>query len=462
LHKGQQSYTEILFSPPLCAAPCISVKLCVPKMLPLTINYGRLTIWVMADLWQRLEQQAQTLGFNMVGLVTAVPSPNLHAYLKWIDAEMHGQMGYLARPDRLARRQDLNVILPGVQTIICVGLEYSTVPLPPTIANDPSRGRISNYAWGVDYHDVMTPRLEELAAWLKTQQPESGVETKVYVDTGAILERDHAAAAGLGFTGKNSMLISPKRGSFFFLGEILTNLEIRDWRSEIKPISNFQSPVSQRPSCGTCHRCLDACPTSAFPQPYVLDARRCISYLTIELKGWIPRELRPFMGNWVYGCDICQVVCPFNRFARKTEEVAFYPGGDQRLEIGDWQSTQSLISNLQSPIWHKAAPPLLDLLALDSASFATRFAHSPIKRIKRTRLVRNACVAAGNWGSEMAVPALVNLLSDPEPIVRGHTVWALQQIGGEEARAALADLRKVEEDTAVLKELQNSSEVPFN
>ncbi|MEZ4594415.1 MAG: tRNA epoxyqueuosine(34) reductase QueG, partial [Chloroflexota bacterium] len=381
----------------------------------------------MADFFEDLRQQGKRLGFNMVGVVTAVPSPNLHAYQRWIDAEMHGQMAYLARPDRLARRQDLNVILPGVKTIICVGLAYSTVPLPPAIANDPSRGRISNYAWNVDYHDVMTPRLEELAAWLKAQKSNSSVATKVYVDTGAILERDHAAAAGLGFTGKNTMLIAPQRGSFFFLGEILTTLAIRDWRLEIDSVSNLQSfdpaqdksPISKMPSCGTCHRCLDACPTNAFPEPYVLDARRCISYLTIELKGWIPRELRPLLQNWVYGCDICQIVCPFNRFSQPTQEIAFYPEGD-------WKSSQSPISNLQSPLWNTVAPPLLELLALDNASFNERFAHSPIKRIKRTRLVRNACVAAGNWGSETAVPALVNLLTDPEPIIRGHAVWALQ------------------------------------
>lgn len=185
------------------------------------------------------------------------------------------------------------------------------------------------------------------------------------------------------------------------------------------------------PTCGTCRRCLDACPTNAFPAPYVLDARRCISYLTIELKGWIPRELRPFMGNWVYGCDICQVVCPFNRFSQPTQEIAFYPQQE----------------------WNSVAPPLLDLLALDEASFAQRFAHSPIQRIKRTRLVRNACVAAGNWGSETAVPALTHLLGDPEPILRGHAVWALQQIGGEVASTALAALKKVERDTAVRQEL---------
>ena len=390
----------------------------------------------MVDLFEKLRQKAQELGFNMVGVVTAVPSRRLDAYLRWVTAEMHGQMGYLARPDRLARRQDLNVILPGVQTIISVGLEYATVPLPPAIANDPSRGRISNYAWGADYHDIMTPRLNELAAWLKAQQPQSSVETKVYVDTGAILERDHAEAASLGFVGKNTMLIAPRRGSFFFLGEILTTLEIRDWRLEIDPVTNLQSPISQMPSCGSCHRCLDACPTNAFPEPYVLDARRCISYLTIELKGWIPRELRPYLGNWVYGCDICQEICPFNRFAQPTNEVAFYPERD----------------------WNTVAPPLLDLLALGETHFAKRFARSPIKRIKRARLVRNACVAAGNWGSETAVPALINLLSDPEPIVRGHAVWALQQIGGEDGRLALAGLRKVEEDTTVLQELNSTIE----
>ncbi|VAW43618.1 Epoxyqueuosine reductase, partial [hydrothermal vent metagenome] len=219
------------------------------------------------------------------------------------------------------------------------------------------------------------------------------------------------------------------RGSFFFLGEILTTLKIEDG-------SSLQSPVPPMPSCGSCHRCLDACPTDAFPQPYVLDARRCISYLTIELKEWIPRELRPLLNNWVYGCDICQVVCPFNRFAKPTKEVMFYPEDKH-----------------QSPMWDSAMPPLLDLLALDDATFAARFAHSPIKRIKRARLVRNACVAAGNWGSETAVPALISLLKDPSPIVRGHTVWALQQIGGGQARDALAALWEVEVETAVRAEL---------
>jgi epoxyqueuosine reductase len=184
------------------------------------------------------------------------------------------------------------------------------------------------------------------------------------------------------------------------------------------------------PSCGVCHRCLDACPTAAFPEPYVLDARRCISYLTIELKGWIPAELRPLMGNWVYGCDVCQVVCPFNRFATPSGEASFRP------------------ANCDA-----AAPPLLDLLALDEAGFARRYRHSPVRRIKRRGLVRNACVAAGNWGSPRAVPALCALLDDAEPLVRGHAAWALGRIGGSAAAAGLAGALGEEAHGEVRREL---------
>jgi epoxyqueuosine reductase len=401
----------------------------------------------MDDLATAVTHKGYTLGFNMVGFVPALPARRLDAYLHWIDREMHGRMAYLARPDRIARRQDLNVILPGVQTIICVGLDYSTAALPTAMANDPSRGRISNYAWGTDYHEVMTPRLEELADWLAGQvrdaatatgsRPSSaGVHSRVYVDTGAILERDHGETAGLGFTGKNTMLIHPRRGSFFFLGELLTTLPLPPSQS---PIHNSQLTINHlplsinhppMPSCGTCHRCLDACPTHAFPQPYVLDARRCISYLTIELKEWIPVELRPLLGNWIYGCDICQEVCPFNRFAQPTSEPAFSAAN-----------------------WEAAAPPLIDLLALTEEDFAPRFAHSPIRRLQRARFLRNVCVAVGNWGSATAVPALITLLSDPHPLVRGHAAWALHQIGTPEGLAALASAVETESDTAVRREL---------
>ncbi|MCO5188476.1 MAG: tRNA epoxyqueuosine(34) reductase QueG [Anaerolineae bacterium] len=372
------------------------------------------------QLTTTVKNKALDLGFNLVGIVLAEPSMRLNAYLAWIDREMHGTMGYLARPDRLARRRDLNVILPGVQSIVVVGLNYFAGRLPPEVTADPSRGRISNYAWGVDYHDVMTPRLYELAEWL-ADETGGAVQSKVYVDTGAILERDLGVSAELGFTGKNTMLINPRRGSFFFLGELLTTAAL--------------TPDQQRrtmPNCGSCARCIAACPTNAFPQPYVLDARRCISYLTIELKGWIPRDLRPLLGNWVYGCDICQDVCPFNRFAAPTAESGF--------AAADVAS---------------AAPPLLELLALDQAAFERRFAGSPIRRIKRQRLVRNACVAAGNWGADEAVAPLIILLDDHEPLLRGHAAWALGRIGRRDGLAAVEGRFSAETDPDVRYEMKH-------
>ena len=336
---------------------------------------------------QEVKTRAVEFGFNLVGLTRAEPSPQLSAYFRWIDAGMHGTMGYMARPDRQARRRDLNTILPGALSLVVVGIDYRT-RIPDELLNDPSRGRIASYAWALDYHDVIAPRLEQLARSFNMQ-------AKVYVDTGAILERSHAHQAGLGFTGKNTMLIHPRRGSYFFLGEIITDAEF----------DQYDAP-KQATMCGTCTRCLTACPTDAFPRPHVLDARRCISYLTIEHKGWVDRDLRSKFGNWVYGCDICQDVCPFQRFAPETTEPAFIPSDLDR-----------------------AAPPLLNLLSLDEAQFTYRFSGSPIQRIKRDRLVRNACVAAGNWGSEPVVPALERLLDDASPLVRGHAAWALGNIG---------------------------------
>jgi len=340
---------------------------------------------------EAIKARARELGFNLVGMTRAVPSPQVDAYFRWIDAGMHGTMGYMARPDRQARRRDLNVILPGVRSLIVVGLDYRT-NIPDELLHDPARGRIASYAWGLDYHEVIAPRLETLAQLLDAQ-------ARVYVDTGAVLERSHAHEAGLGFTGKNTMLIHPRRGSTFFIGEILTDLEL-----------DIYDEPGRATLCGTCTRCLAACPTNAFPRPHVLDARRCISYLTIEHKGWIARELRPLMGNWVFGCDVCQEVCPFQRFAPLTGELALYPADTGR-----------------------AAPLLLGLLALDSTAFRARYDGSPIMRIGRDRLVRNACIAAGNWGSDTAVPALEMLLRDPNPLVRGHAVWALGMIGSSAA-----------------------------
>src|SRR5690606_5323675 len=206
-----------------------------------------------------VRQQAASLGFSQVGIIPAAPSPTLDAYLRWIDAGMHGAMDYMARPDRVARRRDLNVILPGVQSLVVIALEYGTRTIPEAVLSDPRRGRISNYAWGADYHDLMTPRLEALAEWLREQAGDD-VATRVYVDTGDVLERSHAQQAGLGLIGKNTMLIHPRRGSYRFLGELLLTL----------PFDTYDAP--HRPTmCGTCTRCLSACPTGALPAPYTLD-----------------------------------------------------------------------------------------------------------------------------------------------------------------------------------------------
>lgn len=369
---------------------------------------------------QDLQQRASDLGFNFAGVTRAEPSPYLDAYQRWIDAGMQGSMNYMARPDRVIRRQDLNVILPGVQSLIMVGLDYRPLidAQSEAVLADQARGRIASYAWGLDYHDILTPRLEQLAQWLQEQ---TGSASRVYVDTGAVLERSHAMQAGMGFTGKNTMLINPRRGSYFFLGEILTTLEFDAYDTPHRPTM-----------CGNCTRCLNACPTDAFPQPYVLDARRCISYLTIEHKGWIDRELRPLMGNWVYGCDVCQDVCPWQRFMLPTTEAAFMPVDVNRI-----------------------APPILDLLALDEAEFKQRFAGSAIIRIKRDRLVRNACIAAGNWRNEAAIPALTRLLDDASPIVRGHAAWALWQIGGDAMQRTLKAVYERESDVEVRGELES-------
>ncbi len=381
------------------------------------------------DLAQALKSEARRVGFDMAGVVPATPARRLDAYLAWIEAGRHGSMGYMARPDRVERRLDPSRILPGVQSIVCVGLGYATLALPEAVAADPARGRIANYAWAADYHDVMTPRLEALADWLAARVA-GPVANRVYVDTGAILERDHAEAAGLGFTGKNTMLIGPRRGSWFFLGELLTTAALTP-----------DVPAARQPSCGSCRRCLDACPTGAFPVPYVLDARRCISYLTIERKGWIPGALRPLMGNWIYGCDICQDVCPFNRFAPPSLEPAFWAASIEAM-----------------------APPLEDLLALDREAFAARYAHGPIRRLGWERFLRNVCVAAGNWGNEQAVHGLVRLLATDAPLVRGHAAWALGRVGVTETTAARAGAAKAamqnalagETDERVREELQGA------
>lgn len=369
---------------------------------------------------EQIEAQARALGFDLVGITPAAPMTTAGHYRAWLEKDYHGQMAYLARPDAVARRGDLARTLSGVRSVVTVGINYHTAPLPAKLRDDPSRGIIASYAWGDDYHDALTPRLRRLGAFAEAETG-SPVAYRAYVDTGPLLEREIAARAGLGFVGKNTNLIHPRLGSWLFLGELLLTIELPPHRGE----------SATRLYCGRCTRCLDACPTRAFAAPYVLDARRCISYLTIELKGPIPRELRPLMGNRVFGCDICQEVCPWNRrFARPTVEPAFQP----RLDA--------------------MAPLLLDLIALDEAGFRRRFRRSPVKRAKRRGLLRNAAVALGNWGDPAAVPALARALDDAEPLIRGHAAWALGRIATAGARRALGQALTTETDRWVREELR--------
>ena len=374
----------------------------MPAIPGLTAGRGGLYSWVMNPT-EQIRQKARDLGFDLASVAPAYPVPHLAAYRSWLAHGYHGEMGYLARPDRVARREDPAKILPGARSIVCVGLNYYPGPLPADLRSDPSRGLISNYAWGLDYHDLMLERLGELTAFIVAQAGRE-VACRAYVDTGPLLERAYAVEAGLGFAGKNTCLIQPRMGSWLFLGVILLDVALEPAAEKVSA------------SCGNCRRCLDACPTDALVAPYLLDARRCISYLTIELKGAIPRELRPLLGNRIFGCDVCQAVCPWQRFARPTRESAF---------------------RLTDPA--RAAPPLVELMGLSEDEFRRRYAGTPILRTGRGRLLRNVAVALGNWGDERAIPALVRAISDAEPLVRGHSAWALGRIGGRAARKALEE-----------------------
>lgn len=371
---------------------------------------------------QLVVEKALDMGFNLVGVTPAKPSPMLDRYFEWISSGMHGTMGYMARPDRQQRRRDLRVIMPEVASMILVGVDYHSVFDDMGFLDDPSRGRIASYAWGLDYHDIVAEKLESFAEWL--QQEQGQFAHRIYVDTGAILERSHAQQAGMGFIGKNTMLIHPRRGSYFFLGEIL-----------VSQVFDHYDEASQQTMCGTCTRCLDDCPTDAFPKPHVLDARRCISYLTIEHKGWIEQPYRQQMGNWIFGCDICQDVCPWQRFTHLTKETSFQP-----VDVA------------------AAAPRIFDLLQMTDARFREIYRGRPIERIKRDRLVRNACIAAGNWANPMIAPMLESLMADESPLVRSHAAWAYARIVGPRAKDALSRLHKIEPNSDAKQDIETTLE----
>ena len=383
------------------------------------------TVLTPAALSARIRARAQEMGFDDVGIAPVRPGAHVGAYDRWLALGMHGEMGYLAREDAVAKRHDAAVLVPGARSAVVVALHYD----PRGAADDgedtadASRGIVARYARNDDYHELMKERLIALQDWIGEELVPVG--GRAYVDTGAVLERELAQRAGLGWHGKNTMLIHPRRGSYFFIGEVLLDVELEYDGAFVKD------------HCGTCHRCLSACPTGALlgrdaTGAPVMDARRCISYLTIELRGPIPRHLRPLIGNRIYGCDICQEVCPWNRFSPKTDEPAFL--AREGLD----------------------GPSLIEWMTMTQEEFSRRFKNSPIKRTKRRGLLRNVAVALGNWGSPEAVPALAAALNDEEPLVRGHAAWALGRVGTEAARQALRGREEAEVDAWVISEIRSS------
>jgi epoxyqueuosine reductase len=350
---------------------------------------------------------ARGLGFDLVATGPAGRPDHAAAFEDWVDAGHLGTMSYLER--NRDKRVDPDRVLPGARSVVTCALSYYQ---GPDAAGPPG---VARYAWGDDYHAVVEARLRRLADTIARLAP--GSETRAYVDTGPLLERDLAARAGLGWIGKNTMLLHPELGSFFFIGTVLTT-------AELEP----DAPLADR--CGTCTRCLDACPTDAFVAPYVLDARRCIAYLTIEHRGPIPPELRSGIGTWAFGCDVCQDVCPWNRRAAVTRDGPVFEA--------------------------RAHPPLAELLALDEAEYRERFRGSALKRAGREGLARNAAVALGNGGAAAAVPAVGRALSHADPTVRGHAAWALGRVGGPEATAALRVARSGEADAGVRQEIEHA------
>jgi epoxyqueuosine reductase len=350
-----------------------------------------------ADLKAALASEARGLGFDCVGVTgpDAITEAAGH-FRTFLDTGAHGEMDWLAaNPER---RADPRGLWPAVRSVIMLGVNYGPDENPLEILESRTSGAISVYAQGDDYHDLIKKRLKALARWLVAT---SGCEVKVFVDTAAVMEKPLAQAAGLGWQGKHTNLVSREFGSWLFLGVIFTTLDLpRD--------------AADADHCGSCQACLDICPTSAFPAPYKLDARRCISYLTIESKGAIPHEFRKAIGNRIYGCDDCLAVCPWNKFAQAGREAKLAAREDLR------------------------APSLAELARLDDATFRARFTRSPVKRIGRDRFVRNVLIAIGNSGDGTMAREAERLVTDASPLVRGAAVWALSQLLGRAEFSALA------------------------
>jgi epoxyqueuosine reductase len=367
---------------------------------------------VTSSLKAALANEARALGFDCIGVTDPDAIADAGKYFRdFLDAGAHGDMDWLAaQPER---RADPRVLWAAVRSIIMLGVNYGPDENPLAILERRTRGAISVYAQGDDYHDLIKKRLKALARWLVAT---AGGEVKVFVDTAAVMEKPLAQAAGLGWQGKHTNLVSREFGSWLFLGAIFTTLDLpRD--------------AADTDHCGSCQACLDICPTSAFPAPYKLDARRCISYLTIESKGPIPHEFRKAIGNRIYGCDDCLAVCPWNKFAQEGRETKLAARDELR------------------------APGLAELARLDDAAFRAQFRKSPVKRIGRDRFVRNVLIAIGNSNDRAFVHEAERLLNDESPLVRGAAVWALSQLTArEEFEARAAKALSVEPDETVRAE----------
>jgi epoxyqueuosine reductase len=366
------------------------------------------------DLKTALAHEARALGFDGIGVTDpgAIAEAGRH-FQAFLDAGAHGDMDWLAASPE--RRMDPRVLWSGVRSVIMLGVNYGPDENPLAILEQRSRGAISVYAQGDDYHDLIKKRLKALARWLVAT---FGAEVKVFVDTAAVMEKPLAQAAGLGWQGKHTNLVSREFGSWLFLGAIFTTLDLpRD--------------SAEADHCGSCQACLDICPTAAFPAPYKLDARRCISYLTIESKNPIPREFRKAIGNRIYGCDDCLAVCPWNKFAQAGREAKLAAREPLR------------------------APDLVDLARLDDAAFRALFTKSPVKRIGRNRFIRNVLIAIGNSDEHDLAVEAERLLDDPSPLVRGAAVWALSQlIEQKEFAARASEAVRAETDETVRAEWQ--------
>ncbi len=360
-------------------------------------------------LEEAIVKAAQREGFVLAGFARLRRLDHREKfYAGWLGADRHADMAYLARDPE--RRFDPRLLDPRLRSVVSLGYPYDT-PAPPRIDwRADLRGRIAAYALGIDYHDRVLKKARVVAGTIAAMRP--GAVTRAYVDTGPVFEREWATEAGIGWFGKNTNLLNREHGSYFFLSEIFTDLELEP---DHEPY---------RDHCGTCRRCLDLCPTGALAGGYLMEPRLCISYLTIENRGPIPIALRPKLGEWIFGCDICQEVCPWN---------------DTRASDGA----------------EELAPRLAELLALDDAGFRRRYGHSAVKRAKRRGLLRNACVALGNSGNREAVPPLIRALeAEPEALVRAHAAWALGRLGGSAARAALDRHLRTEPDSEAGREIK--------